>query len=61
VSTHYNLKWLSPPNIVRTLVPAVASTLENAVLAFRPIKKLRLAHSPSTVRIYHEVSLLACG
>jgi len=61
VSAHYNLKWFSPPNIVWALVPTVAASLKNTVSAFKPIKKPGLTHNPSTVRIYHEVSLLVCG
>jgi hypothetical protein len=45
---HYNLKWFSPPNIVWALPPAVAASLKNTVPAFRPIKKPRLTHNPST-------------
>jgi hypothetical protein len=43
------------------LVPAVAASLKNTVPAFRPIKKPRLTHDPSTMRIYHIVPLLVCG
>jgi hypothetical protein len=57
-TAHYNLKWFSSPNIVWALVPAVAAYLKNTVSAFKPIKKPRLTHNPSTVRIYHEVTLL---
>jgi len=42
---------LSSPDVVGALVPAVASTLENTVLAFNPIKKPRLTHDE--VHIYH--------
>jgi hypothetical protein len=61
VGTHFNLKWFSPPNVVRALPPAVATSLKNTVPAFRPIKKPRLTHNPSTVWIYNEVPLLVCG
>jgi hypothetical protein len=61
VNAHYDLKWFSPPNIIRTLVPAVTAALKNTAPAFKPIKKPGLTHNPSTVRIYHEVSLLVCG
>jgi len=61
VSAHSDLKWVSPPNVVWALPPAVATSLKNTVPAFRPIKKPRLTHNPSTVQIYPEVSLLVCG
>jgi hypothetical protein len=61
VNAHYDLKWFSPPNIIRTLVPAVTAALKNTAPAFKPIKKPGLTHNPSTVRIYREVSLLVCG
>jgi hypothetical protein len=52
VSAHYNLKWLSPPNIIRTLVPAVATSLKNTAPAFRPIKKPTPAHKPLATKKY---------
>jgi hypothetical protein len=61
VTAYYDLKWFSSPNIVWALPPAVATSLKNTVPAFRPIKKPRLTQNPSTVRIYHEVSLLLYG
>jgi hypothetical protein len=61
VSAHFNLKWFSLPNIIGTLVPAVAASLKNTVPAFRPINEPGLTHNPSTIWIYHDVSLLVCG
>jgi hypothetical protein len=43
-----DLELFFPPNIVWTLVPAVASTLENAVPALRPIETPKLAHKTLT-------------
>jgi hypothetical protein len=34
VNAHYDLKWFSPPNIIRTLVPAVTAALKNTAPAF---------------------------
>jgi hypothetical protein len=61
VSVHFKLKWFSPPNIIWALVPAVAASLKNTVSAFKSIKKPKLTHNPSTVRMYHAVTLLVCG
>jgi hypothetical protein len=58
---HHDLKRFSPPNIVWALVPAVAASLKNTVPTFNPIKKPRLTHNPSTILIYHKVTLLVCG
>jgi hypothetical protein len=34
VNAHYDLKWFSPPNIIKTLVPAVTAALKNTAPAF---------------------------
>jgi hypothetical protein len=36
------------PNVIWALVPAIATSFENAVFTFRLIKKLRLTHSGFT-------------
>ena len=38
VTAYYDLKWFSPPNIIRTLVLAVTAALKNTAPAFKPIK-----------------------
>jgi hypothetical protein len=45
-----NLVPLSP-NIIWTLIPAVAATLKNAIFTFRPIKKPRLTHKASHANV----------
>jgi hypothetical protein len=42
VNAHYDLKWFSPPNIIRTLVPAVTAALKNTAPAFSLSKNLGL-------------------
>jgi hypothetical protein len=38
----------SSPDVVGALVPAVSASFEDTILTFRPVKKLRLTHKPST-------------
>jgi hypothetical protein len=41
------LEWLSFPNVVGALVPAVCSSLVDAVFAFNPVEHSTLAYNPS--------------
>jgi hypothetical protein len=49
---------LFSPDVVWALVPAVASTLENAVFAFNPLKTPQLTHVFFTFTIIEKLSLL---
>jgi hypothetical protein len=54
------ISLLLSPNVVWALVPTVASTLENTVLAFNPIKTPRPTHKLFTLIIIEKPSLLVC-
>ena len=48
------------PNVVGALVPAVASTLKNAILTFKPVKKPPPTHKQSTLTNMVKPQFLFC-
>jgi hypothetical protein len=50
---------LLSPNVIWALIPAVASTLENAVFAFNLIKKPSPTHNTAHIYYHKKLSLLA--
>jgi hypothetical protein len=50
----------SSPDVIWTLVPAVASTLKNAILTFKPVKKPPPTHKQSTLTNMVKPQFLFC-
>ena len=57
--TAKTISILFSPSVIWALIPAVASTLENAVLTFNLIKKPRPTHNTAHIYYHKKLSLLA--